>query len=203
MPLNLSSIRSSVEHSVFAPHEGIGGRSKTSPAPAHGGLSQTQNCSNPMTVQSSTTVTDFKVRLFSSRKFGMRVAFCSCEPSYTNDEKQPCLPSVSSVRRRRRRADAHCRQFLPLPLYILRPRVDGTIFAAQKRSASSVARVVKRCAVFAAARRMCCRRLVDGMTCSGLSSLERVRIGAASVVSGSGELSDDGRRRQEGGADGR
>jgi len=107
-----------------------------------GGLSEALDCSDPMTVQSSTTVTDFKVRLFSSRKFGMRIAFCSCEPSYTNDENQPCLPSVSSVRRRRRRADAHYRYFLPLPLYILRPHVDGTIFAAQRRSPSSAARVV-------------------------------------------------------------
>jgi len=107
----------------------------------------------------------FQNLAFFSRKFGMRVAFCSCEPSYTNDEQHPCLPSVSSVRRRRRRADAHCRHLLRLPLRILRLHVDGTILAAQRGSPSSAASVVKRCAVFAAARRMCCRRLVDGMTC--------------------------------------
>ena len=32
--------------------------------------------------------------------------------------------------------------FSPLPLHILRPHVDGTIFAAQRRSPSSAARVV-------------------------------------------------------------
>ena len=150
----------------------------------------TQNCSHSMTVQSSTTVTDFKVRLFLVESSARGLLFIHASRLTRNDEKQPCLPSVSSVRRRRRRADARGPHLLPLLRHIFPSHVEGPLLAAQRGSPSSAARVVKRCAVFAAARRMCCRRLVDGTTCSGLSSPERVRTAAASVVNDSGELSD-------------